>query len=307
MRIAHVLVHSALRPTIALERDGALYDVTELERIFKTQSVSASLTDAGDFHTRVFALSCAGLAHLDDRLLAGDRPTEARIYPDTFLWLPPCAADRVMYLQFTHPAKTTATPPEPSFWIGSARNLAGHDAKIPFFEDESEPGFEFCLAAVLGEDLRRASAAESERAIIGYAVMAVWTAHTRKRKLADHGMLTAQAHTAGAQLGPVLVTKDEASDVRSLRAQTRIEGHTAHASLAQSSPFTAGECIAFASNYVDLHAGDVLGMPSIFSANMAAQPSPAGYDGMVEFAIERLGKLRGIPIRGPALSAWKTP
>lgn len=305
MRIARVLVNSALRPTIALERDGALYDVTQLESVFGTQKVSASIADAGDFYTRVIALSCAGLAELDDRLLSGDRPTEARLYPNTFLWLPPCASERAMYIQFAHPKTPEAPPPQPSFWIGSARNLSGHESKIPFFDDENEPGFDFCLGALLGEDLKRATSRESERAIIGHAVIAVWAGRSYERKLAAQGLSSLQAHDFASQAGPVLVTSDEAGDTGALRAQVRINGRAAHASLAQSSPFSIAESIAFASNHIDLQAGDIIGAPPIFSGNLITQNDGAGYDSTVELSIERLGKLRGTPVRGPATSAWK--
>lgn len=305
MRIARVLANSAIHPTIALERDGALYDIAQLEEIFGTRKVSASLTDASDFYTRVFALSCAGLAELDDRLLAGDRPTEARLYPNTFLWLPPCASERAMYLQFTHAKGGTSPAPEPSFWIGSARNIVGHESKIPFFEQENEPGFEFCLGAVLGEDLKRADSRESERAIIGHTIVAVWAGRAHERRLMAQGLPSLQAHDFATQIGPVLVTGDECGELRALRAQARTDGRVTHASLAQSSHFTLAESIAFASNHIELRAGDIIGAPPIFSANLATQEGGAGYDSTVELAIERLGKLRGVPIRGPELSAWK--
>lgn len=81
MRIARVLRAEDLRPIVALERDGALYDVALLEQIFGTERAPGPIAEPWDFHSRVVALAGAGLAELDDRLLAGDRPTEARLHP----------------------------------------------------------------------------------------------------------------------------------------------------------------------------------------------------------------------------------
>jgi len=157
MRIARVLRAEDLRPIVALERDGALYDVAGLEQIFGAAHAPGHIAEPWDFHSRVVALAGAGLAELDDRLLAGDRPTEARLYPGSFVWLPPCDTDRAMFVQIAG-----AIPDErrPAYWIGNARGFLGNEASVPFPPGEEEPDVELCLGAVLGEDLRRARTRE---------------------------------------------------------------------------------------------------------------------------------------------------
>src|SRR5262245_2069361 len=80
-------------PTLALERDGALYAVAELDRRFRTRFADGPAGDA-DFHRRVVALGGEGLAMLDERLVSGERPGVARILPAELVWLAPCDADR---------------------------------------------------------------------------------------------------------------------------------------------------------------------------------------------------------------------
>ena len=93
-------------PIVALVCDGASYDVAALvERWgFGTWGY------ASDFHTRVFGLRCAGHAEVDARLRAGDRPSEARLWPREMLPLPPCDDERAAYVQLAPYAHPGAEP-----------------------------------------------------------------------------------------------------------------------------------------------------------------------------------------------------
>lgn len=311
MRIARVLRAEDLRPIVALERDGALYDVAELERLFGAKHAPGHIAEPWDFHTRVVALAGAGLAELDDRLLAGDRPTEARLYPGSFVWLPPCETDRAMYVQLCeavsdgdHGSRT------PAYWIGNARGFLGHGASVPFPPREPEPDVELCLAAVLGEDLRCAGSAEAARAILGFTVLGCWTARREERRYQGAGASPTRARDFGPQLGPVLVTKDEVGDVQALRSIVRAGGEALRGSPAGAWSFTLAESIAFVSAHIELHAGDVISAPRAPRASDgsgAAQGGGLAYDAPVELTIERVGKLSGRPVRGPEPPAWRSP
>jgi 2-keto-4-pentenoate hydratase/2-oxohepta-3-ene-1,7-dioic acid hydratase in catechol pathway len=303
MRIARVLRAEDLRPIVALERDGALYDVAGLEQIFGAAHAPGHIAEPWDFHSRVVALAGAGLAELDDRLLAGDRPTEARLYPGSFVWLPPCDTDRAMFVQIAG-----AIPDErkPAYWIGNARGFLGHEASVPFPPGEEEPDVELCLGAVLGEDLRRADHAEAERAILGYAVLGCFTARGEERRYASAGAPTTRARDFGSQLGPVLVTKDEVGDVRALRWVMRSGGETWRGSVVDGWELTLAESIAFVSAHIELHAGDVLGAPRAAPGSFAASGKRLAYNAQVDLTIERLGKLSGRPVRGPEPAAWRS-
>src|SRR4051812_9224640 len=130
MRIARLIHESSPFPVIALERDGALYDVGELDQRFGTRCAPDHLVGATDFFARAIALRCAGLAELDERLCVGNRPTEARLLPGTFVWLPPCDTDRALYVHVT-PAAASGDV-EPGYRLGNARGLLGHEAKVAF-------------------------------------------------------------------------------------------------------------------------------------------------------------------------------
>jgi hypothetical protein len=297
MRIAHVLQLATSTPIVALERDGALYDVAELERHFGTKL--AEIRGVSDFHTRVVALRGAGLHALDDRLLSGDRPSSTELHPSTVLWLPPCATDRAAYIQlgpYAHGAE------RPWYRFGNSRALLGHDAAIPFPALEDEPDYELNLAALLGEDLRRATPDDVERAIAGYTVLNDWTARGQEARSLACGLPPSEARDFATQLGPVLVTPDELGPVEVLRTQVRVGAASRPCSRIGEWAFSLAESVAYISNHIELRAGDVVGAGRVFGGS-AGQRMP--YGASVELMIERIGRLSGKPVRGPAPSRWR--
>jgi 2-keto-4-pentenoate hydratase/2-oxohepta-3-ene-1,7-dioic acid hydratase in catechol pathway len=301
MRIARVLHVSSPLPIVALERDGALYGVAELDRIFATKYAPDVLADAADFHTRVIALSCAGLAELDDRLLSGDRPTDARLPPHSFLWLAPCATERAAYIQMAPPED------EPAYWIGNARGLLGHDSGVPFPFREDEPDFELSVAAILRDDLRRATHHEAQRAILGYTILNGWTARSEERRRRSAGFGVTRAVDFAPQLGPVLVTADEIGDTRALRAQARIGSDVLRCSPIGAWRFDLAESIAYASDHIELRAGDIIGASRVSGGSAEDHGRALSYGSTVELTIERIGKLVGRPMRGPEPVEWRGP
>jgi hypothetical protein len=268
-------------PLLALERDGALYSVGELERVFGTRFSPVRLAGACDFHTRAIALGGAGLDELDDRLRAGDRPTSARLLPGSFAWLPPCDTERALLVQlgaYDEPVD------EPLHRLGDARGLVGHGCAVPFPPGESHPDFELGVAAVLRDDLQGAGPAEAERAILGYAILNGWTGRDDRARPG--------ARRVPAQLGPVLVTPDEVGDLAPLKAQARVDARTVATAGLGGWSFSLAESIAWVSRWHALRAGDVIGAGCVHGGR-----GEAAFGATVELQVERLGKLAGRPVR----------
>jgi len=303
MRIARVLHAQSPTPIVALERDGALYDVAELDRHYGTRYAPEKLTGASDFHTRVIALSCAGLAELDDTLRAGRRPRDARLLPGSYSWLAPCATDRALYVQMGAYQAPGARPHvEPFYTIGNARGLLGHDATVPCPPREEEPDVELGLAAVLGEDIRRATAEQADKAILGYAVLGDWTARSEERRL---GAGAARAKDFATQLGPVLVTRDELRDLAALGARLKIGTELLSCSSVGAATFQIAESVAFVSEHIELRAGDVIGAGCLDAGSARAHGRRIEYGQTVELSIDRIGRLAGRPVRGPDPVGWR--
>jgi 2-keto-4-pentenoate hydratase/2-oxohepta-3-ene-1,7-dioic acid hydratase in catechol pathway len=299
MRIANVLQIATSTAIVALERDGALYDVAELERCFGT--AFAAIPGVFDFHTRVVALRCAGLHALNDRLLRGDRPTEARLHADAFLWLAPCAVDCAAYVQLV----PVPNAERPSYRLGNTRAILGHGAAVPFPAGEEEPDYELNLGALLCEDLRRATPEEAESAIAGYAVLNDWTARGTEVRAKARGLPTSEAKDFATQLGPVLVTPEELGPVEPLRTQTRVDGEARVCSRIGERSFSLAESIAYVSDRIELRAGDLIGAGLVAGGSAATSGKRLEYGATVELAIERIGKLAGKPVRGPEPISWR--
>ena len=296
MRLARVLHESSPFPRVALERDGALYDVGELGRCLGVGRAAIHLGELGlsaDFFERVIALRCAGIAALDERICGGDRPTTARVVPGSFLWLAPCDTERSLFVHVDLPSASSVTA-SPRYRIGNARGLLGHEARVAFPAGETRPGFELGLAAVLGEDLRRATAAEAEEAIAGYSILSLWVARDEdERHRGSSG-----ARDFGPQLGPVLVTRGELGELARLRVQARVGGKVMANGVIGRAGDGLPEAVAFVSHYVDLRAGDVVG-----ATCLSAVEAPFGVT--AELLIERLGKLSGHAVAGPDMRGWR--
>ncbi|MFO0591311.1 MAG: fumarylacetoacetate hydrolase family protein [Polyangiaceae bacterium] len=284
MRIAAVL-HDAssdhdsapLLPTPALERDGALYRIADLAAALGPRG--ARLAAGGDFHSAVIAAGGASLRELDERLRSGERPAEARVLPSTFTWLPPCDPDRAALVLCDAPMDAK----RPAVRLGSARSLLGHEATVPCDPGARDVAMEASVVAMIADDLFRAAEAEASAAIFGYAVM-----------LAFEGGF-------GAQLGPVLVTRDEVPHVTELRAHVRVEGAALGGCALAASPFTPAEQIAFASHVVPLRAGDLIRVARVHTP----LASRVAFGARVEVAVERLGRLAGKASIGPEMRGWR--
>lgn len=288
MRIASVLHDPSidkdgapLLPTVALERDGAVYSVAALTEALGSRC--PSVAEDLDFQHAVIALRGASLRELDERVRSGERPSSARLLPGTFTWLPPCATERAALLLCLG-EHAGASAREPSFRPGSARALLGHEATVPVLGGEHEVAIDFAVAAVLGDDLFRATEQEAHDAILGYT------------------LLLSFEDGRAAVLGPSLVTRDECGPIAKLRAQIRLDGQALAVCEVGDRPFAASESIAWISHHAPLRAGDVIAASPIDDRDLRRR---IAYGTRVELAVERLGRIAGKPTRGPEMRAWR--
>lgn len=289
MRIARVAHGSSATPILALERDGALYDAAELDRIFGTRFTPERLAGAADFHARAVALGGAGLEELDERLRLGDRPSAARLLPGTFVWLPPCDTERAVYVQLAPYDEPSA---EPLHRLGDARGLMGHESLVPLPASEPGAAFELGVAAVLREDLSGATPEEAERAVLGYTILNGWSG------LSPGPTGPWASARVPAQLGPVLVTPGEVGDLGARKAQARVDGCVVATTSVGGWAFSLATSIAAVSRWIQLRAGDVIGAGRVRSGR-----GEVSCGATVDLLVERVGKLTGRPVRAPGRPA----
>ncbi|MBK8253613.1 MAG: fumarylacetoacetate hydrolase family protein [Polyangiaceae bacterium] len=288
MRIATVL-HDAspdpdgtpLLPALALERDGSLYRVSALARAFGPRY--KALFDEPPFHENVVALRAEPLRELDARLRAGERPSGARLVPGSFTWLPPCDADRATLF---HASSYSPGGAAPTFTIASARSLLGHDTAVPVHPEEPLQVYGE-VAALIAEDLERASPIEADRAVVGVTLLLRWRPGHR------------------AQLGPVLVTRDEAPPLESLKTLFSVGSTPSQLSRAHAPTYSLAETVAWISHHVPILAGDIVTTGPLPLCS-ALESHSFTFDTVVSHAVDRIGRLRGRASQSPPITGWRT-
>lgn len=270
MRVARVLRPESASPTLALERDGALYDVVALAAEVGADELFES---SADFHARVVALRGAGLDELDDRLRAGVRPSSARVLPDGFVWLPPCEPARAASM---HVALDRG---EPRVWLGSARAIEGHRTRVVVPREGL--AVELAIAAIIGDELRHADARDAAQAVIGWSIALRWGVTPPATPEAALAVVV--------QLGPVLVSRAEAPPPDRARFRLRAGATVVEGAGLSHEGASAADAIARASALVPLEAGDVVILGPLARAHAMPGELAAG-------AIERLGVLEGTAV-----------
>lgn len=260
---------NATRPRIAIERDGALYDVDALERALGAGPFDARALglDPSDFHTRVSTLRCAGLYDLDARLLRGERPTIARVPPGEGCVLAPIDVDRAAFFQVD--VERASTGPILTARIAQARTLLGDGAFVAVRSADGRAVADVHLGVVLGDDLRRADERDARAAIMGYGVVVEWRA-TREA-----------ARGLDCAFGPALVSPYvlPKRDARVVRVLGRDVGALADLGV------TIEQAVAFASQDHELRSGDLVTVGSFGQVDVALHA-------VLEAEIEGLGALR---------------
>jgi hypothetical protein len=291
MRIARVRSSLSVRPRVALERDGALYDVATLEESFG-RSVPV-IGEPSDFGTRVVAMACAGLGELDARLVRGDRPTRARLAQAEVVELAPCDTERAAFVQVDLRAKLPGGAPVVR--LGHARALEGQAAFVDLPAFETRPAAELWLGALLGDELRSATPREAKQAVLGLSVVLAWLG----LDLEDSMRATQLGSSLGwsTQLGPRLIAGAELGRLRELSGSLRIGGQSHDLGAFGELGTSIEEAVAAASELVHLGAGDVVALGPWPRSGTVALDLRLGMHTQVEVEVRGVGCLRGVPVQ----------
>ncbi len=255
MRLARVLLAESKAPRIALERDGALYDVETLEARFATRFAPDGFALAGDFRTRAVALRRRG-PRCARRAARARRATNRGA---------PFARTRSSALALCDPPSARC----------SCRSRAAATTASPAIESASRAASPACSrrspSARASRGPRRASM--SSRCSAKSLRCARDGGRGRDRRLRDRQRLDlarrarapraakagdgAVAPCARRRWGPVLVDRRRATrDLASRRAAMRIDGRSVfEGALGLELATTLAAAIARFSQVVDLRAG----------------------------------------------------
>ncbi len=149
--------------------------------------------------------------------------------------------------------------------------------------------YEVELAAIIGAPLRRATADEARRAIIGYTLLCDYS--ERRYQLEHGGQWTkGKSYDSFAPFGPILVSKDELPDPDNLTIELKVNGELRQKANTSELMMPVAELVAHVSQYMTLNPGDVVstGTP----AGVAMGGDKKNYlkvGDVVEFGCDRIG------------------
>ena len=285
LRLANI-VHLG-QEVLALEHRDILVSVPEIEHSFGLESSPAQFADATSFRRRVFSLGLSGLSDVLEVLADGEPPANAVLSSAECMYLAPTTVDPALF-EF---AASDHGPPV--FHRGFGRCLLGHDAPLPIPVDEPDAEVSAQIAAVLAEDVRDATPEQARRAILGYSILSMWVLPMRDRLSSGWG------HYRLGQLGPCLVVPNESFDPAQCDVCIRVNGEKTASGSAGRLRMRFDEMIAFASDGVELHAGDVIASGPVCCVKSGPR-RPLRERDRVSAEIVGLGVLSGMVVTGHA-------
>lgn len=280
-----------MRPRVALERDGALYDVATLEESFG-RGVPV-VGEPSDFGTRVVAMACAGLSDLDARLVRGDRPARARLADAELVELAPCDTERAAFVEVDLRAKLPGGAP--IVRLGHARALEGQAAFVGLPASEARPAAELWLGALIGDELRSATPREAKQAVLGLTVVLSWVGLDLEASMSAARLGSSRGWSA--QVGPRLLAGAELGRLRELVGSLGVEGRGQELGAFSALDTSVEQAIAAASRLVHLDAGDLVALGPWPRGSTERLGVELGLHQRVEASIRGVGRLRGVAVQ----------
>jgi acylpyruvate hydrolase len=157
----------------------------------------------------------------------------------------------------THIAETgRELPMYPTLFAKFAETLmgAGDDLVLPAVSERVD--WEVELSVIIGRPVYRASAAQAEAAIAGYATSNDVSMRDFQRRTLQWDAGKIFQHTT--PVGPCLVTPDEVDHARDLEIRCEVDGTVMQQARTSDLLFTPADVIAYASQAITLRPGDLI-------------------------------------------------
>lgn len=244
------------------------------------------------------------------RALLQDAPKRGERLPRAGLsWAPPILRPGkilcVALNNSANPERIISGPATPALFLKPSSSLVGHGQAIRLRTDDGRVHPEPELAVVIGKAGTDIAEDAALSHVFGYTVLnditapdlrGVDTFHYRAvHPDPDHGNGTRYVDSwvsypgrykgadTFAPLGPWVVTADEIPDPHALRITCAHNGQVITDDTTANLRFSVAEVISFASRYLTLEPGDVIGMGT------ALRPSPEGRGAVQNLDLNRLG------------------
>lgn len=191
-----------------------------------------------------------------------------------------------------HAAETDSVlPTEPVVFFKSRSSIVGPNDDTTIPKGATKMDYEVELGIVIGTGGTYISEATALEHVAGYTI--VNDVSEREYQFERNGTWDkGKAFDTFGPIGPWLVTSDEIPDVQALRVWLEVNGHIRQDSSTAQMIFPVATIVSYVSNFLTLHAGDVIatGTPSGVAAGMKPEPGWLHEDDIVRLGIDGLGE-----------------
>ncbi|HEX4829506.1 MAG TPA: fumarylacetoacetate hydrolase family protein [Trebonia sp.] len=157
----------------------------------------------------------------------------------------------------THIAETGREMPEyPTLFAKFAETLTGPNDDLVIPSVSQKVDWEVELAVIVGSPVYRASAAQAQAAIAGYATSNDVSMRDWQRRTLQ--WIAGKVFQASTPVGPFLVTPDEVDHARDLEIRCEVDGDVMQRARTSDLLFTPADVIAYASQAITLRPGDLI-------------------------------------------------
>lgn len=276
-------------------------------------AVLSGFTDVGSF---LQASETDQAAAVRNALRVGERLSASGLF-----WLPPVLRPgKVLCVALNNsanPGRILSGPDTPAMFVKPSSSLIGHDRAIRLRKDDGRVHPEPELAVVIGRAGADIPLDEAISHVFGYTILNDITSPTMRNADTFHyraihpdpdapdgvrlvdSWVSYPARYKGADtfgpLGPWVVTTDDIQDPHALRITCSHDGVLITDDSTSNLRFSVAEVISFASRYLTLEVGDVIGMGTALKRS-ASGGAVQNLDlnqlgGRVEVAIDGIGTL----------------
>jgi 2-keto-4-pentenoate hydratase/2-oxohepta-3-ene-1,7-dioic acid hydratase in catechol pathway len=192
-----------------------------------------------------------------------------------------------------HAAETGATvPPEPIIFMKATSAIVGPNDPIVIPRGSQKTDWEVELAIVIGKKAKYVSEAEALDHVAGYCVTNDVSERAFQTERSGQWTKGKSCDNFG-QIGPWLVTQDEAGDPQNLKMWLTVNGETMQNGSTATMVYGARFLVHYLSQFMTLHPGDVISTGTPPGVGLGMKPPRYLKAGdVVELGIEGLGQQR---------------
>ena len=236
------------------------------------------------------------LAALVEEAGPGTGEGDARVAPppDAVEFLPPVFPGKLLAIgrnYVDHAIEGGAEPPAaPLIFTKLSNSLTAHGQPVVLHAISSQIDYEAELAVVIGRRCRRVSESEALAHVFGYTLINDVSA--RDLQFGDGQWVRGKGLDGFAPLGPYVTTRDEVTDVQSLKIEGRLNGEVMQSSNTSKMIFGVAYLVSYISQAITLEPGDVIATGTPEGVGVFRKPPVLLKPGDVfEVEVEGLGTL----------------